>query len=335
MFLLTAMKKSLSFALVALVWAASVFIPAAAQSITPQAVTAPPAQLKTQVPGYYRMQLGAFEITALFDGVFEMDTKMLLGAKPGEIQSLVARMFQTMPAVPTAVNAYVVHTGKNLVLIDAGSAKLFGPSLGFTVDNMRAAGIAPEHIDTVLITHLHGDHVNGIIDAQGRAVFPRATVHVAKADADFWLSEEVSAKAPKEAQGFFKMARDAIAPYRAAGRYKTFDRDMELVPGISAVASPGHTPGHTSFLMRSNGQQLMMWGDIIHNFAVQFVNPDIAFEFDVDSKQAVVTRRIALENAAKEKYWVAGSHMPFPGIGHVRKDDAIYTWVPIEYGPVK
>ncbi|MGL4231775.1 MAG: MBL fold metallo-hydrolase [Casimicrobium sp.] len=296
---------------------------------------APPAQLKSQVPGYYRMQLGAFEVTALYDGYIDLDTKLLKNTKPGEVQRLVARMFQTMPAVQTAVNAYVVHTGSNLILVDAGAAKLFGPSLGFVLDNLRAAGYTPEQIDTVLLTHMHGDHINGLVTADGKAVFPNAEVRVAKAEADFWLSEEVAAKAPKDAQAFFKMARDGAAPYRAANKLKTFEGNVELLSGVKAVATPGHTPGHTSFMFSSNGERLFIWGDIVHNYAVQFVNPGVAIEFDTDPKKAVATRRALMVEAAKEKYWVAGMHLPFPGIGHLRKDGAIYNWVPVEFGPIR
>jgi glyoxylase-like metal-dependent hydrolase (beta-lactamase superfamily II) len=296
---------------------------------------APPAQVKSQVPGYYRMQLGAFEITALYDGYIDLDTKLLKNTKPGEVQRLVARMFQTMPAVQTAVNAYVIHTGSNLILVDAGAAKLFGPSLGFVLDNLRAAGYAPEQIDTVLLTHMHGDHINGLVTADGKAVFPNAEVRVAKAEADFWLGEEVAAKAPKDAQAFFKMARDGAAPYRAANKLKTFEGNVELLSGVKAVATPGHTPGHTSFMFSSNGERLFIWGDIVHNYAVQFVNPGVAIEFDTDPKKAVATRRALMVEAAKEKYWVAGMHLPFPGIGHLRKDGAIYNWVPVEFGPIR
>jgi glyoxylase-like metal-dependent hydrolase (beta-lactamase superfamily II) len=299
------------------------------------AFAAPPAQVKTQVPDFYRMQLGDFEITALYDGFIDLDTKLLKNAKPGEVQRLVARMFQTMPAVQTAVNAYLVHTGKNLVLVDAGAAKLFGPSLGFVLDNIRAAGYAPDQVDTILLTHMHGDHINGLVAADGKAVFPNAEVRVAKAEADFWLNDAIAAKAPKDAQPFFAMAKAGAAPYIAANKWKTFEGNVEILSGIKAVATPGHTPGHTSFVVSSNNERLMIWGDIVHNYAVQFVNPGVAIEFDTDTKKAVTTRRTLMVEAAKEKYWVAGMHMPFPGIGHVRKDGAIYNWVPVEFGPVR
>jgi glyoxylase-like metal-dependent hydrolase (beta-lactamase superfamily II) len=306
-----------------------------AATVTTSSYAAPPAQLKTQVPGYYRMQLGAFEITALYDGYLDLDTKLLKNAKPGEVQRLVARMFQTMPAVQTAVNAYLVHTGSNLILVDAGAAKLFGPSLGFVLDNMRAAGYSPEQVDTILLTHMHGDHINGLVTADGKAVFPNADVRVAKAEADFWLNDAIAAKAPKDAQPFFAMAKAGATPYIAANKWKTFEGNVDVLPGVKAVATAGHTPGHTSFMLSSGDQRLMIWGDLVHNYATQFVNPGIAIEFDTDPKKAVVTRRTQMIDAAKAKYWVAGMHMPFPGIGHVRKDGAVYNWVPVEFGPIR
>lgn len=292
-------------------------------------------QQKTQVPGYYRLMLGNFEVTALYDGAIDLDEKMLKDIAKRDVQRLMARQFLKGPAVQTAVNAYLVNTGSQLILVDAGAAKLFGPSLGYVADNLRAAGYAPEQVDLVLLTHLHGDHVNGLISADGQRVFANAEIWSAKADNDFWLSEAIAAQAPAEAQAFFKMSRDAAAPYIAAGRWRTFDSNRELVPGVATVDTRGHTPGHTSFMFESAGQRLLILGDLVHNHAVQFARPDVAFEFDVDPKQAVATRRHVFSRAAKERLMVAGMHLPFPGIGHVRKEQKGYAWVPAEFAPLK
>lgn len=297
--------------------------------------TAEAPQQKTQVPGYYRLMLGSFEVTALYDGAIDLDEKLLKSIAKRDIQRLLARQFLKGPKVQTAVNAYLVNTGNKLVLVDAGAAKLFGPGLGNIVDNLKAAGYSPEQVDTVLVTHLHGDHVNGLVTAEGKAVFTKAEVWSAKADNDFWLSEEIAAKAPTEAQGFFKMARDAAAPYLAAGKWKTFDSDRELLAGVSSVDTHGHTPGHASYLFQSGDQRLLILGDLVHNHAVQFARPEVAIEFDVDPKQAVITRKRIFFQAAKEKLMVAGMHLPFPGIGHVRKETAGgYAWVPAEFAPL-
>jgi len=291
-------------------------------------------QQKTQVPGYYRLMLGNFEVTALYDGAIDLDEKLLKDIGKRDIQRLLARQFLQGPKVQTAVNAYLVNTGSKLVLVDAGAAKLFGPGLGNIVDNLKAAGYAPEQVDTVLITHLHGDHVNGLVTPDGKAVFTNAEVWSAKADNDFWLSLEIAAKAPKDFQGFFKMSRDAAAPYLAAGKWKTFDSDRELLTGISSIDTHGHTPGHASYLFQSGGQKLLVLGDLVHNHAVQFARPEVAFEYDNDPKQAVVARKRIFFQAARDKLMVAGMHLPFPGIGHVRKEPKGYAWVPAEFAPI-
>ena len=149
------------------------------------------------------------------------------------------------------------------------------------------------------------------------------------------LSEEIAAKAPKDFQAFFKMSRDAAAPYLASGKWKTFDSDRELLAGVTSVDTHGHTPGHASYLFRSGDQSLLILGDLVHNHAVQFARPEVAFEYDHDPKQAVATRKRIFFKAAKEKLMVAGMHLPFPGIGHVRKESAGgYAWVPAEFAPL-
>lgn len=292
-------------------------------------------QQKVQVPGYYRLMLGNLEVTALYDGPIDIDEKLLKSIATRDIQRLLARQFLKGPKVQTAVNAYLVNTGSKLVLVDAGAAKLFGPELGNIVNNLKAAGYTPEQVDTVLITHLHGDHVNGLVTPEGQRVFVNAEVWSAKADNDFWLSEEIAAQAPKDFQPFFKMSRDAAAPYLAAGKWKTFDSDRELLAGVSSIDTHGHTPGHVSYMLQSGDQRLLILGDLVHNHAVQFARPEVAIEFDNDPKQAVAARKRIFFMAAKEKLMVAGMHLPFPGIGHVRKESAGgYAWVPAEFAPL-
>lgn len=290
----------------------------------------------TQVPGYYRVMVGTTEVTALFDGLIELDKSLLKNAKPDDVRRLLARMFVGDPKMQTAVNAYLVNTGKNLVLIDAGAAKLFGPSLGNVIENMKAAGYAPAQVDTVLITHLHADHVGGLNDAAGKPWFPAAKLYVAEAEAAFWLSAETAAKAPEPMRPFFKMAKDSVAPYESAGRMATFKPGAELVPGITAIAAAGHTPGHTGFRIRSGEASMLVWGDIVHAHAVQFAQPQVVIEFDTDPKQAAATRLALFGETAKSRELVAGMHLPFPGIGRVRDDGkGTFAWVPLEYAPLR
>jgi len=302
--------------------------------LTPLARAEAPKVL-IQVPGYYRMMLGQFEITALYDGALDLDTSLLRNTNPNELNHLLARKFVGNPKMQTAVNAYLINTGKNLVLVDAGAAKLFGPGLGFILQNMRAAGYEPSQVDTVVITHLHGDHVGGVTDADGKPLFPKAKILVAREDNDFWLSQQVADKAPETMQRFFKMARESAAPYQKSGQWQTFTEGSVLVPGIMAVKANGHTPGHTAFAVESDGQKLLIWGDLVHAHAVQFARPGVSFEYDVDREQAVATRKSIFKTMAISKSLVAGMHLPFPGIGHVRWDGKeSYSWVPIEFAPL-
>ncbi len=292
-------------------------------------------KVQTQVPGYYRIQLGQFEVTALYDGAIELDTKLLKNTTATDLQRLLSRMFVGNPKMQTAVNAYLINTGSNLVLVDTGAAKLFGPTLGFVLQNMKAAGYEPGQVDTVIITHLHADHMGGLNDAGGQPLFPKAKILVSQADNDFWLSQKVADGAPDAVKPFFKMARDSAAPYLSNGKWTTFTEGSVLVPGIQAVNANGHTPGHTAYAIQSDGQKLLIWGDLVHAHAVQFARPGVSIEFDIDQKQAIATRRSIMKMAAFNKILVAGMHLPFPGIGHVRDEGkGSYSWVPIEFAPL-
>jgi glyoxylase-like metal-dependent hydrolase (beta-lactamase superfamily II) len=294
---------------------------------------AAPLQM-TQAPGYYRMAVGSYEITALYEGAIDLDSALLKNIDENELRALLARKFLKGPAVQTAVNAYLINTGNKLVLVDAGAAKLFGPSLGHIADNLRAAGYQPEQVDLVLVTHLHGDHVNGLLTADGQPAFPNAEVWSAQADNDYWLSEEVAAAAPDGAKPFFKMARDAAAPYLAAGKWHTFASDRDIIPGITAIAAHGHTPGHSAYLVKDGEEHLLIWGDLVHNHAVQFARPVVSIEFDVAPAKAVAARLALFARAADERLMVAGMHLPFPGMGHVRRKQEGYAWVPVEFAPL-
>ncbi|WP_375737444.1 MBL fold metallo-hydrolase [Pseudomonas boanensis] len=299
-------------------------------------LAAPVAKQQTQVPGFYRTAVGDLEITALYDGYVDLGTGLLKGASAEDIQSLLARMFvESSKGVQTAVNAYLVNTGSHLVLVDTGAAKCFGPTLGGILGNLKAAGYQPEQIDSVLLTHLHPDHACGLLDAEGEVAFANATVFVSRDEANYWLNPEVAAKASEDGKKFFAMAQAAVAPYKAANRMKVYAPGDSLVEGLVAAPSPGHTPGHTGYLFSSKGQSLLVWGDVVHSHATQFANPDIAIEFDVDNAKAIASRKQVFDNAAKDKLWVAGAHLPFPGLGHVRRENSGYAWVPAEYGPIR
>ena len=273
--------------------------------------------VKTQAPGYHRTMVGDFEVTALSDGTVKLPMlKLLTNAKPEEVaKALKAGFLKEM--VETSVNAYLINTGSKLVLIDTGAAGLFGPTLGNLLANLRASGYQPEQVDEIYITHMHADHVGGLMD-KTNIVFTNATLRIDKADTDYWLSEANLKAAPDSAKGFFQGAMASANPYVAAGKLKTFSGNTELVPGVRAIPAYGHTPGHTVYAIESKGEKLMLWGDLMHVAAVQFANPSVTIQFDSNNTQAAQARKAAYAQAAKEGYMVGATHISFPGLGHLR-----------------
>ncbi len=290
--------------------------------------------VKTQAPGYYRIMLGEFEVTAISDGTVKLPVKDLLNAPSAKVDAALQKNFISHP-VETSVNAYLINTGSKLVLVDTGAAGLFGPTLGNLLANLKAAGYQPEQVDEIYITHMHPDHVGGLMNGNAMA-FPNATLRIDKADTDFWLDEAKMKAAPKDAQGFFQGAMASVNPYVAAGKLKTFEGGTELVPGIKALAAHGHTAGHTVYAVESKGEKLMLWGDLMHVAAVQFDDPSVTIKFDTETKAAARQRVKAYTDAAKNGYLVGGAHLAFPGMGHVRKAAGKgFTWVPVNYSSLK
>jgi glyoxylase-like metal-dependent hydrolase (beta-lactamase superfamily II) len=281
-------------------------------------------------PGFYRMQLGDYQVIALSDGTISLNLKTLLHeTRPGEIQELLQHNFLDTVA-ETSVTGFLILANDQQILVDAGCGSFFGPNLGKLKKHLIDAGFHPEDIDVVLITHLHTDHIGGLIEGD-KMVFPNATIYISKKEAEFWLTTGNKEKANKRAQPFFDPAQTAIMPYRKAGKVKTFDPGTQLLPGISSVNASGHTPGHSLYVIESKGQKLVFWGDVIHAGAVQFTDPAVTIDFDVDLSAAAVARRNAFNEAAKDGYWIAAPHLSFPGIGHLKARGKQYEWVPSNY----
>lgn len=294
---------------------------------------APPAQQKTQVPGYFRLAVGDYEVTALFDGYNDLSPKLLKGLKPEQIRAQLARHAIETPGVQTAFNAFLINTGKNLILVDTGAGQCIGETAGMLSQNIKAAGYQPEQIDTIFLTHLHLDHVCGLVDANKQPVFANATVYAAKPEADFWLDPAALARAPEQAKGYFKIAQDSTAPYVAAGRFKTFIPGQSPIAEVRTTLEAGHTPGSATYQFTSKGQSIVFIGDLVHNLAVQFDHPEVSISFDENSKNAIASRDAVFTEAAKTKVWVAAAHLPFPGTGHIESIGKRFQWVPVEYGP--
>ena len=290
--------------------------------------------VKTQAPGYYRMMLGDFEITALSDGTVMLPVNQLLSnTTPTRVDHALARSGLSSP-LEISVNGYLINTGVKLVLVDAGAAGLFGPTLGKLVDNLKAAGYQPEQVDEIYLTHLHPDHVGGIT-GKGAMVFPNAVVRADRADADFWLNETNLDKAKKDDKPFFEGARASLQPYIEAQRFRPFEGRTALAAGITALPRHGHTAGHSTYLVESRGQKLVLWGDLMHVAAVQFDHPAVTIAFDTNSRAAATQRKRAFADAATNGYLAAGAHLSFPGIGRVRPSGRGYVWLPVNYAVTK
>lgn len=286
--------------------------------------------VKTSAPGYFRMMLGDFEVTALSDGTVNLPINQIMTrTTPAKVDKALAKSFLKSP-VETSVNGYLINTGTKLVLVDTGAAGLFGPTLGKLLGNLRASGYQPEQVDEIYITHLHHDHVGGLLSGD-QAAFPNAIVRVDRHEADYWLSQANMDKAPVEIQEFFRKAMTSVRPYVESGRFMPFDGDTELVPGLRSVSSHGHTPGHSTYLIESRGQKLMLWGDLMHVAAVQFEEPGVTILYDTDSQSAALQRKAAYADAAKQGYIVGAAHISFPGLGHLRAHGKGYSWVPVNY----
>lgn len=310
------------------------FATMASTTLTGVALAGAPMQ-KVQAPGFYRTTVGDFEVTALSDGSVPFNVHDLLtNVTPAQLDADLARAFLKEP-VEFSINTFLINTGTKLVLIDTGTGGAFGPTVGKLLANLEAAGYKPEQIDEIYITHMHGDHIGGLTTKDGKAVFPNAIVRAGKAEGDHWLSESAMKAAPKDDQSGFQAAMTALKPYIAAKHFQPISGDVELVPGIRAIAAAGHTPGHTIYLVSSKDQNLLLWGDLMHVAAAQFPNPAVTIKFDSDSVAAAASRNKIFALAAAKGYMVGGAHLSFPGLGHIRAEDGSgktgYIYAPIAY----
>jgi glyoxylase-like metal-dependent hydrolase (beta-lactamase superfamily II) len=288
--------------------------------------------VKTQAPGFYRMILGDFEVTALNDGVIDYPTSQVLPkATPEQIKSGLYENGLTDP-VGMSYNAFLINTGSKLILIDTGTGgKLTDNPLfrgaGHVMANLRAAGYQPEQIDEVYITHLGPDHVGGLTLGTQRA-FPNALLRAPKGEVDIFQHPDT---APAWTRNWIPFWADLFAPYIKAGKFESFEEDIVLTPGIRALATHGHALGHTSYVVESKGQTLIVMGDLVLMGALQFADPSLRSPFDADPKTAAEQRLRIFKLASDEDWWVAGGHLSFPGIGHIRAGQGRYFWAPANY----
>jgi glyoxylase-like metal-dependent hydrolase (beta-lactamase superfamily II) len=311
-------------------FAAALLVALASFVAAPNAALAAAGQHHDQAPGFYRLKVGDLEVTALFDGPGVFNANWLNGQKTKD--SALKALQDDPHLLDVADTGYLVNTGKQLILVDAGSGTWFGGGkFGHLVANLRRAGYTPEEVDIVLITHLHSDHIGGLTTQDGKIVFPNADIYVAKADNDFWLSQASAAKAPKEAQEFFQSAQGIAPPYIKAGKWHTFTDSDQIVDGMEIVPLRGHTPGHTGYEFSSQGKKILFWGDVMHVQRLQLPDPKVTVVFDVDPTAAAVTRDQLLRKLAGEDVLIAGPHMLFPGFGRLHREGSGYSWVPVAF----
>ncbi len=297
--------------------------------------TLPIIEQQKQVAGYYQHQVGDVQITALLDGTNFMSPSLFKDISQQQVQQILKKYYADQDkGVQTSVNAFLVNTGKSLVLVDSGAASCFGSHLGSVLTNLKASGYQPEQVDTILLTHLHPDHVCGISN-NGVANFPNATVYVSDDEAKYWLDPKQAAKLPKDKQasylGTVEKIKQAIAPYQAKNRFKTYQLG-DQVQGFKVINTAGHTPGHFSYELKTKDETVVFIGDIVHSHTVQFDKPETAIDYDIDPKKAVQTRLKQFAEYAKGGQTIAAPHLPFPAIGHIYSADGkSYQWIPVHF----
>src|SRR5882672_7254450 len=319
-------RNSMRFAAALLVALAASFVGG------PNAALAPAPQHHDQAPGFYRVKVGDLEVTALFDGTGVFDPHWLNGTK-ATMDGVRQALREDPHVLDVADTGFLVNTGKQLILVDVGAGTWWGGgAFGRLAGSLRSAGYTPEEVNIVLVTHLHSDHVGGLTAQDGKRVFPNADVYVAKAESEFWLSPEIAANAPKDAQPFFQSAQAIAAPYIKAGRWHTFSGSEPIVDGMELVPLSGHTPGHTGYEFSSKGRKVLFWGDIVHALRVQLQRPEVTAMFDIDQTAAAATRQQFLPKLASEDVLIAVPHSSFfPPLGRLRKEGNGYSWVPVVF----
>ncbi|MCJ2066772.1 MBL fold metallo-hydrolase [Methylobacterium sp. J-088] len=285
-----------------------------------------------QAPGYYRMRLGTYEVTIVNDGArsFPMPDRFVRNVPRDEALEAAQAAYMPPGQVTVPFNPTLINTGSKLILIDTGNGPVAGGPVGRLTENLAAAGVRPEDVDLVLISHLHPDHTNGLKTAQGTLAFPNAEIRAASPDWAFWMSDTHMARAADAVtQAYFANTRKVLADLK--DRVRTFAWNEEVAPGITALAAPGHTPGHTAFAVASGSDRLLIQSDVTNIPAFFLQHPDWHVMYDYDADQAQATRHRFYDMAAAEKSLVVGYHFPFPSLGHVERAGSGYRLVPVAW----
>jgi glyoxylase-like metal-dependent hydrolase (beta-lactamase superfamily II) len=284
-----------------------------------------------QAPTFYRFKIGAIEATVVSDGILPLGepSASFLGTSKAEVQKMLTDNFLPTDNVVLEQNALVLNTGDRLVLIDngMGSSKMFGETTGKLPASLKAAGIDPKDIDALVITHAHCDHCWGTVDDNNNANFPNAQIYLSQTDYDYWTDEaKLSLKEPAYMKAFVEGARKNLVPLRS--RINFIKDGQEFLPGVVAMAAPGHTVGHMVYMITSQGKTLAAIGDLTHHQVLLVEKPRIEFAFDTDPKQSANTRVRFLAMLAANRTPLLAYHFPWPGVGYVAKAGDGFRYFP-------
>ncbi len=269
--------------------------------------------------------IGDITCTALLDGIVQVDAAIFRSADKDLRAELLERSGQATDKIGLDVNAYVLRTDGEIVLVDAGTRELYGPTLGKVPARLIAAGIDPASVTKIVLTHMHNDHVGGLTRADGKATYGNAELIVSSAEWDFWTSEDNLRSASDRGRFSFTGARRTAPAYEA--RLRTFvGKEREVLPGIFAIDLAGHSVGHTGYRIVSGSEQMIIWGDVVVSPQLQFAHPEWSCDFDADAEKSIASRLRIMDETATDKLLVAGMHLPFPGVGYIVKDGGAFRF---------
>ena len=282
-------------------------------------------QPAAQIPGVYHRKIGDIVVTTISDGYLDGTLDVMRNVDLDKAKQILTDAFR--PARRTSVNTFLIHSKGRTALVDTGSGNYMAPSAGFVQRNLVAAGIDPKSIDTVLLTHMHPDHSAGLTDmTNGQLLFPNAELVMHENELPHWFDDGAMAKADeRSAKLFFQAGREQVAPYK--NRTRLF-KSGEVFPGVTAVPSHGHTPGHTAYLVESGKDQLMIWGDTVHVPEVQTAFPEAGMAFDTDLAAAAAARKRMFDRVATDGVLIAGMHLHFPAFSRLARRGDAYALVP-------
>jgi glyoxylase-like metal-dependent hydrolase (beta-lactamase superfamily II) len=284
-------------------------------------------------PGIYRYKIGSYELTALYDGIWyrPIDDKFIVNAPFAEVEHALDAAFMPHDKLATPFTTLIVNTGKRLILLDTGTGGQIAPSAGVLRNNLAAAGIPPKDVDTIVISHFHPDHINGIKDKDNAVIFPHAEIMVPAPEWAYWMDDANLNAAPADLKITFLNQRRIFSDI--AKQVTQFEPGKEVAPGVVTLPAPGHTPGHTVFAIHSGDQSLLVLSDTAQHPAVFARHPDWQAVFDIVGAAAVATRKKLFDRAAADRMLVTGYHFPFPACGHLIKTASGYEHVPVEWQP--